>query len=577
MQFRKLNQSHASRYIASRLGLPAEDGHASRAVEQARTLSQTMAPGHAGQEVLCLMGRSKSNDVRDLQRSIDKMGYTLQADIKQVSILTCTGDGLHPVIPMRNLLNEIVRKYPNKIFAGCQMGQLQEAMGKYRKFWRVFKQIQPQHPVYSKAADALQYCIPCRVHADEGTGLRKTAVFQVSWGPLLCDSMSSFDRYFFWACMLHEQYKDFHAGFEGGNAVIDSLLEHFAAEARSLFDHGFKVDGFGTFFLIFVSFDGDLPAQAKVMHCKRSFASEPNPMCFWCQADDALIPYTDVSANAAWRLTVNTSVPWSNAASAMLVIPGAATAMFMSKDLFHICHLGIVKTFVVSTIAFLVFRGHFVAGDSDSRSRPALLREAYRQFKLFCSKILHETPHVKMFTQQNLNWMSLSAMPEASFKASDVRLMLKWLVAYFDQPFQFDQYLCKIRDAACAIDNFLRACFSCDRVYFTRQEAKQAQQCVDTFLACYADVARKCYDNQLVFYNLTPKYHYLAHISYDIQAQLEKGGHQLVNPALFATQMAEDYVGRTCVMSRTTHQASAVLRTAQKWLVEARLRWNRMR
>ena len=76
-----------------------------------------------------------------------------------------------------------------------------------------------------------------------------------------------------------------------------------------------------------------------------------------------------------------------------------------------------------------------------------------------------------------------------------------------------------------------------------------------------------------MYFNLISKYHYLGDIRFDLQFQLNGGVAWLLNPAIFATQMAEDYVGRTSVISRTTNQLTAPLRTAQKYLLEVKLRW----
>eukprot|EP00435_Cladocopium_sp_Y103_P067461 s267_g30.t1 len=121
-----------------------------------------------------------------------------------------------------------------------------------------------------EAINKLGYALPVplqkfRVHMDEGTGVRKTAIYQYSWGPVIPKDVNSCNRYFFWSCIFHEQYKKHHAGYEGGNAVLDDVMQHLADELTSVYTDGIMV-GATTYFLVWVELEGDLPAQAKAMH-----------------------------------------------------------------------------------------------------------------------------------------------------------------------------------------------------------------------------------------------------------------------------------------------------------------------
>lgn len=95
------------------------------------------------------------------------------------------------------------------------------------------------------------------------------------------------------------------------------------------------------------------------------------------------------------------------------------------------------------------------------------------------------------------------------------------------------------------------------------------------FLERYVRLAYDVNQRGLVFFNMTPKMHYLDHIHVELRAQLRNS--RVLNPMAFSTAMAEDHVGRSSVMSRTTHQVSMPSRTAQKWLIETRLRWKKDR
>ena len=213
-----------------------KDGHARGAIAQAANLVRTMAPGHPGQADLQLLARGTgSNQARNFNRTVSSLGLALHVGLMYVMVTSTHGTVQHPVIPVNDLAEEILEHYPERLFAGLSVAT---AQGAFRRFWRKYRHINGSHPVHSQHGGRLGNCIPCSMHADEGTGLRKSAVMQCSWGPLITSSRSSWDRYFFWSCMLHEQYRSFHAGFEAGNMVLDSLMEHFVAQTTTAFTDG---------------------------------------------------------------------------------------------------------------------------------------------------------------------------------------------------------------------------------------------------------------------------------------------------------------------------------------------------
>ena len=93
--------------------------------------------------------------------------------------------------------------------------------------------------------------------------------------------------------------------------------------------------------------------------------------------------------------------------------------------------------------------GHLQAGSSI----PQKLQTAYTMFKAFC-KHSRATPFVKSFTRDNLGWDSFAKYPEASFKGSDVKLLLGFLVdfMYHDETHQVNQVCCF---ACCAMHGWL--------------------------------------------------------------------------------------------------------------------------
>ena len=427
----------------------AKDGTASSASSHARTTAETMLPGHHGQDILVKLAESKAskNKARNFNTAVTKSGFALRVPVKSKPVVSPDGVGTvqHPILCIQDMAKEIFRSYEDKLFAGRSV---ESAKGLFLRFWRTFRQVQPDSKVFQvHSQDELRFCIPCKLHIDEGTGLRKSAVLQCSWGPVLASGDASWLRYFF-GLLWDTKLTLSNVGWEWGNAVLDSLMEELAKQATSAMETGI-VTKHGTFFLCFVSLEGDLPAQAKVFHCKQNFLRVPNPMCPWCSADGETLPYTDVRSGASWRATVGQDVPWSiEPPLAALTRNGEAT--FLAKDLFHIVSLGIGRTFLASAVCFLIHLGHFIPRDMDlGRSIPVRLNEAYKDFKHFCKHVLKMTPMVKHWTRENLSWKdSTTSMPSSSFKASDTYLMLSWLADYLARPLQANNYINNL--SACA-------------------------------------------------------------------------------------------------------------------------------
>lgn len=217
----------------------------------------------------------------------------------------------------------------------------------------------------------------------------------------------------------------------------------------------------------------------------------------------------------------------------------------------------------------------------DGTSVPKRLTNAYDSFRQWC-RDNHHTPFVKHFTKENLGWASMRKFPERSFKGSDTRLLLGWLIHFVEnQGAGLDEIATSAFVAAMAIDNFLRCLFEnkdsqgCRKALLTRDEAIKCNSMLKVYLTEFGSIAKKCFDKGQCFFNFVPKYHYMLHVAKDLEDQiLQAADGFILSPACFATQMAEDAVGRSCRMARTCHPNTSSLRVAQKWLIARKLFWD---
>ena len=149
---------------------------------------------------------------------------------------------------------------------------------------------------------------------------------------------------------------------------------------------------------------------------------------------------------------------------------------------------------------------------------------------------------------------------------------MKFLLDYLGQPWLLDDVAASAFQWLAAIDDFLHLCYTTDRIFFTPEQSHTAHGHLCTFAEKYHDCASKCFARNLLFFNLTPKYHYMLHVRDSLELRPKQKLY--MNPAATSTQMDEDYVGRVSQSSRTVHALGVPLRVGQKWLVYTHMRWS---
>jgi len=312
------------------------------------------APGYVDLVQLSL-AHTREHHKEDLfQRHVVNLGHALPLPVKAAYLETM--EQHHHFIEIRSCAEYILQKHPAKLLAGFSTLQKEEFHAAMVQFWAAYRLHNPGHDVFVRFADSLHLCLPLKIHSDEGTGPRRAPVNQISWGPVLSSSPNSFDRYFFWSSMNGEDYKFANAGYEAGNAVLDEVSTHLAAQATDVYINGMDCIDVGTLHLVWVAVEGDLPAQARALHLKRNFNCMPNQLCPWCLADDREVPFSDYRENAAWRATSGTQRPWTTE-SPFHGIPGWDSELILAKDLFHLCHLGAVRGFAINLLCYMCWTG----------------------------------------------------------------------------------------------------------------------------------------------------------------------------------------------------------------------------
>ena len=174
--------------------------------------AQTIIPGIQGQVELMQLGyahQAKADKESMFSQQVINIGVCLQVT---PSVIDLPSLG-YKRLDIRTVAEYLLQHWPGKLLAGQEVTKFQDQL---RCFWSAIENLYPSHDVFSSHSRHLHQCIPAKIHSDEGTGLRKSPVYQFSWGPILASSGASWDRYFFWSCITHEAYKECHGGLKKG-------------------------------------------------------------------------------------------------------------------------------------------------------------------------------------------------------------------------------------------------------------------------------------------------------------------------------------------------------------------------
>ena len=161
-------------------------------------------------------------------------------------------------------------------------------------------------------------------------------------------------------------------------------------------------------------------------------------------------------------------------------------------------------------------------------------------------------------------------------KGSEVTLLMMWLDFYIQcllaQPLKLPEDLVPLKAMSQMISGgltyigimhshgcFLPAC--CARVQL---EAGLS------FIRGYAFMANFCSSKKVAGYRLRPKLHYMHHMLYGAQKQLEAGASFIFSSSVDLCEQNEDFIGRISRVSRRVAARTAGLRTTQRYLVKVR-------
>ena len=274
----------------------------------------------------------------------------------------------HPTLAVADFVKALdVHKKIDALLFGNRVPQ-------YEDFWRQWKQIQPNHPIYELHRENLGYCIPVAIHADEGTSVLKKALMVLAVQPLLgrgsrkrkADAWTpglnflgnSLVTRFLFSVMLAKLY----SGKKSKNGPLLALVKHLCKQLRSLFLHGctVKIDGSAQHvFLVPLALKGDWPALAKLgrlvrHHGRLTYNTEKGKgICHLCQGGmEGHAEWFDTSYNTMLAMRAESPAPWNVEPDLTRLIPmdPSCKANFLKIDVFHTCHKGFLADLAANII-----------------------------------------------------------------------------------------------------------------------------------------------------------------------------------------------------------------------------------
>ena len=91
--------------------------------------------------------KTSKNKARNVNNAVTKRGFALRVPVSYIKVVApdAAGTVKHPILRIEDMAKEIFRSYEDKLFAGRSV---ESAKGLFLRFWRTFRQVQPESKVF---------------------------------------------------------------------------------------------------------------------------------------------------------------------------------------------------------------------------------------------------------------------------------------------------------------------------------------------------------------------------------------------------------------------------------------------
>ena len=365
--------------------------------------------------------------------------------------------------------------------------------------------------------------------------------------------------------------------YEKAPHVFEEAMVHFAQDLRALEVEGIRDPFTGEFFrIVFLGCKGDWPYLAKAGMLKRSYNTaakrgsndKVHGVCHLCMAGFPGLPAEEIdTVQPAWRVLVGVAPPWRTTPPLVryLLHDESNPATFFCADLWHTVHLGFGRSWVSSIVNLALT----VLPQSNLDLKWQFLTEHYHAW---CQEN-HAQTHVSKVSSYLMSYDDKTGKQGRWHKGALTCNFCKWLLRLLKEIPPNDSGRLQLCRSATAKLNAMFSNFYQGGFFLEKSEAMYASGCGLEFLATYAFLARKMFENnQPSLFPLYTKLHAMHHMILKVRDEALQFGFAQ-NPMGCSCQMDEDVVGRISRLSRRVSIRTVMVRTMNRYLIGCHSAW----
>ena len=435
-------------------------------------------------------------------------------------------------------------QYPHDVFAhyaGSPM-EFHKLFGteeELQKFWESKDLRDPgfrSHPALARDGFQ-QLCVPLKVHSDGVKLSKHESLHVISWTSFFSQGDVMQTQWLFAALVksawtsgpagdtTEELYKhlvwSFQACLAGTHPVLDWDGEPFPPNSYRAQVANKPLHPKNYFMAVFMVC-GDLEELCNSYGLRHFNATES---CFWCSCNDTDKPWTDFSPAAVWRGTVvSEEEALQPSAHPLWKTPGL-TVWNVAWDILHGLDLG-PTIHVIGNILDDLVQLRQLGRNQEDRVKELWTR-AKRHYQDL--QIQNRLPGLDLGSFKNQ-----ADYPKMRCKANEARHflpVLKQLLAVDPVESTYNFTRARLLDSLISFYTVVDS----KKLVLSQQEARQGKRHVLMFLRDYATLSKQAMDQGLLKWQLTIKFHYLAHA-----AELLVWA----NPKFSSTYTGESFVGK---------------------------------
>lgn len=263
---------------------------------------------------------------------------------------------------------------------------------------------------------------------------------------------------------------------------------------------------------------------------------------------------THVGLDAAWRNTIESTLPWAVTPNYANII--GFQLMMMMPDLLHVFNLGVAKHMLASSLK-VVLSEQVVFQASNLVDRMSLATASLKQFALRRGLPLR----IKKITKSRLKWKNRK-YPELGASGYDAYVVGSWLESVLEP---FSQRYPDIVSLLWVSNRTVSLMYSAGW-FLTPGEKQTLETLGGLFNHLYMKLASQAVNQHKLLFRVIPKFHLFCHIT---------SSRRDVNPSKYSTWMDEDFLKKIGKCLGLTSLRTAQKRLLERWLMSIPLNLQR--